>query len=495
MMYKVLLADDEYMIINGLRKLIPWESLGYEVVGTARNGLEALEFIRQEPVDLVVLDVNMPIMSGIEFLEQAKKSGCLFRSIMLSGYQEFQYVKDTLNLGTENYLLKPVNKVEMIETLNRVAALIEEDRQQEQQQDYLQAYFLVNWLHDEVDYDALEGYLAKQGINVAQENFTVVFIDRPENETAIKEYLLQKQQPLVVFVHEIDRWLLIYQGEKRPIKCLIADLQQDLQLLDTEIVVGETIVDFKDVSLSYDSALGSSQLHDFYTGKGIQEMEANDVAARGALPSISFVAFNKALSIRDFETVQAEITKIFDTLKKSEALPNYTRHIVFLIFIDLYRQFETVTEHFYQEHAEKIAISQNFEELQLVIEETITEIRAQKGKRQYSEHVQDVLAIIHNEYDQQLNLKDVANRLHMNTMYVGQLFKKETNKSFSQYLHQYRIKKAQNFLVDTSDTINEIADKTGYTSAGYFYKSFKKICGISPKEFREQYQSNFDPLE
>ncbi|MBC1406079.1 helix-turn-helix transcriptional regulator, partial [Listeria welshimeri] len=102
---------------------------------------------------------------------------------------------------------------------------------------------------------------------------------------------------------------------------------------------------------------------------------------------------------------------------------------------------------------------------------------------------------VQEEYHLALSLKEIAGRIHMNTMYLGQLFKKETNKSFSQYLHQYRIKQAQSFLVDTAMTISEVAERTGYTSAGYFYKSFKKICGISPKEFREEYQANFDPIE
>lgn len=85
-MYKVLLVDDEYMIVRGLQKLIPWEELGFEIVGTAGNGQEALEFVKRQKVDIVITDVTMPILSGIDFLKQSQKESIFFRFIVLSGY-------------------------------------------------------------------------------------------------------------------------------------------------------------------------------------------------------------------------------------------------------------------------------------------------------------------------------------------------------------------------------------------------------------------------
>lgn len=120
-MYKVLLVDDEYMIVRGLQKLIPWENLGFEIVGTAGNGQEAFEFVKRQKVDIVITDVTMPILSGIDFLKQAQEASIFFRFIVLSGYQEFEYVKESLQMGAENYLIKPINKEELIETLKSVS--------------------------------------------------------------------------------------------------------------------------------------------------------------------------------------------------------------------------------------------------------------------------------------------------------------------------------------------------------------------------------------
>ena len=110
-MYRMLLVDDEYMILAGLQKLIPWQELGIEIVGTAKNGQEALDFVRNNVVDIVISDVTMPLLSGIEFIRQAQSEDIYFHFLILSGYQEFDYVKEGLRMGADNYLIKPVDKV------------------------------------------------------------------------------------------------------------------------------------------------------------------------------------------------------------------------------------------------------------------------------------------------------------------------------------------------------------------------------------------------
>ncbi|EUJ47871.1 response regulator [Listeria fleischmannii] len=217
-MYRVLLVDDEYMIVNGLKKLISWQEFGFEVVGTAANGQEALDYVRKNPIDLVVVDVNMPVLSGIDFVAKAREEGIPFRFIMLSGYQEFQYVKDTLKLGTENYLLKPVNKTEMVETLQMVTKALKQDEQDERDQGYLAEYFMLSWIHGDIIYSDLSTYLIENKIDVLTENYTVVFIKRGPDETQIQDYLIAENQPLVHYALEIDMWLLIYLGDKMPLK-------------------------------------------------------------------------------------------------------------------------------------------------------------------------------------------------------------------------------------------------------------------------------------
>lgn len=139
------------------------------------------------------------------------------------------------------------------------------------------------------------------------------------------------------------------------------------------------------------------------------------------------------------------------------------------------------------------------EELLETIKRSLKKIDANQNSRNdspleklapaYSPHVQEAIELIHQNFSEDLNLKDIAEQLHLSAVYLGQKFKKEVGKNFAQYLNEYRIEKAQILLMSTSLPVNEIAIEIGYGNTGYFYKNFKRLCGISPKEYRQQFRS------
>ena len=142
----VMIVDDEYMIVKGLERLIRWEELGLQLAGAAGNGQEALDIMSRQAVDIVITDVNMPNVTGIDFISQAKELGQDFAFIFVSGYQEFEYVKRGMELGAKNYLLKPIDKVELHRVLSQVAQEIRDKRTLAQVlSDHEQAQ-LTSWL-------------------------------------------------------------------------------------------------------------------------------------------------------------------------------------------------------------------------------------------------------------------------------------------------------------------------------------------------------------
>ena len=142
----VMIVDDEYMIVKVLERLIRWEELGLQLAGAAGNGQEALDIMSRQAVDIVITDVNMPNVTGIDFISQAKELGQDFAFIFVSGYQEFEYVKRGMELGAKNYLLKPIDKVELHRVLSQVAQEIRDKRTLAQVlSDHEQAQ-LTSWL-------------------------------------------------------------------------------------------------------------------------------------------------------------------------------------------------------------------------------------------------------------------------------------------------------------------------------------------------------------
>ncbi|SDD18231.1 Helix-turn-helix domain-containing protein [Paenibacillus sp. UNCCL117] len=132
-MYKVLIADDETLDLEGMKAFIPWESLGMEIVGAVTNGFSACELAERERVDVLVTDVNMPNMSGLELARRVRERYADVRVVFVSGYRDFQYVKEALALQAYSYVLKPMNEEELIESLDRIRKDLDEARERERE--------------------------------------------------------------------------------------------------------------------------------------------------------------------------------------------------------------------------------------------------------------------------------------------------------------------------------------------------------------------------
>lgn len=156
-MYNVLLVDDERFILEGLRRLIAWEELGLEVTGHASSGLEAAEKLATEPYDILITDIKMPDQDGLALLRWVRSRHLPLKCLILSGYDEFDYVKEAIKYGIENYLLKPVSETELISTLLATAEKLDQDRmlQAEKGADIIRNNILFRWLSGDIERDEL----------------------------------------------------------------------------------------------------------------------------------------------------------------------------------------------------------------------------------------------------------------------------------------------------------------------------------------------------
>ena len=119
-MYKLMFVDDEKLILDGLKYILDWNSMDLEIVHEAKNGRDALEKFKEDPVDIIITDINMPIMSGLTLISEIKKINKDVSFIVLSGYDEFSYAQQAITLGVENYILKPIDDIELEETIKKI---------------------------------------------------------------------------------------------------------------------------------------------------------------------------------------------------------------------------------------------------------------------------------------------------------------------------------------------------------------------------------------
>lgn len=477
-MCKVLLVDDEYMILAGLKHLIPWNELGIELVGTATNGREALDFVLREQVDIVLSDITMPLLSGIDFLREAKKQQVNIKTIFLSGYQEFEFVKEGMSLGAVDYLVKPVDRNELVLALKKAIAFVQEESNKH---DFEQLKFqqrLKEWVFGEPEQMLIDelGLLNRQSVNV--------FVGQYE-ETSFKEYLDKLANCYYFSVGEKQVVGIFLDYEKNELGQLYRQMAERFPK-DVFVFAGTLKDTYLEIKKSYHVAISLRDSYYFYNlvqdgciwlelTNQLEEIYYNST---DDLPFIS--KSERELSLHE------KILQIIHYFERTPIPPNHARYFMLLILSDARAHYDLELKGSYQEEIDQIRNINNINEITATFLQLEEEIKGLLSQRSYSELTQKAIDLVHRDYQHDLILKEIAEALYVNPMYLGQLIRKETGQTFAQYLNSYRIKKAEEMLIKSAKTVNEIAHAVGYSSTGYFHKNFKEIYGITPKEFREK---------
>jgi len=194
--------------------------------------------------------------------------------------------------------------------------------------------------------------------------------------------------------------------------------------------------------------------------------------------------FKRALGNDNQELMVTLTRAMFARLSNEHVAPSYTRQVAFLV-LNVLSNSQAFSN---QEYERQLTAIDEAPTIAVLEEAVVAIVQHFEPKQQptFSKNVRQVITIVNQEYVEDLSLTQVANRLHLNPVYLGQLFKKEVHTSFSKYLNQYRITQAKEMLAHTDESISNIALEIGYTNSGYFYKNFRLICDISPKEYRRQ---------
>ena len=427
-MYKVLLVDDEYMVTEGLKRLIPFEKWDMQVVATANHADDALDYVKENPVDVIISDVNMPDKTGLEMIKEMKELLPDTYYILLSGYQEFDYVKKAMNLSVVDYLVKPVDKVELGNLLEKIARQLQERVKQSQT------------LSQELDETGFTNHLS------GKDSWWIGLSKEKQGSFTSPYYVLGQEWQIFISDQPLDGIVVTPFG---------APYQQS----------------FENWKINAEKAL-------FYGSVNLEKSES------------LFAYYEPIYRV----IIQGNISQIIEelTLLEKVVLKNtprvaITKQLFTQFVMDVFHLFEHLKADDMTEIVKAIHAINSFEELVAYIKETLTKFF---GQYRMNENVVSVLEVIGRDYQKELSLKDISKDLFINPVYLGQLIKRETNSTFAELLNKQRIKAAQQLLLSTSDSIEDICYAVGYSNVGYFYKVFRKLCGKSPKAYRKQVETN-----
>lgn len=524
-MYNVLIVDDEPAVLQGMASIIDWESFDLKIAGFAQCGTEALEMILKEDIQILITDIKMPYMDGLELIKEIRKEGRNIKCIILSGYDDFLYVKEAAKLGIENYLLKPLSELELVSTLKTTLQKIQQEHFMEsgvrEGMSIIKSNILQRWVTNNIDQNELQERAELLSIDLTCSKYVVVIIkditvsyDNAQSgrkwNTSQKTVLkalekLFSSNPLCMTFIDIDQDIVILvtnTNEQQDLSIrntILPGCMRELQTnfkVDTYVTIGRDVHAFHDVHLSYTSAKSLQEYHLIQPTSSIMAFSAaengmkdTDCSVQHNFGDLASAVIHKSKqdAYSWIDTAYGQLLK--DHTTKPSTVRNFTVEALFTIInatktvgMDLSGYIEN------KDLYKSITSLSTIHELVIWLKATVQEIIDQFHMYESNESrlYDRMLAYVQSNYAKDLNLKTIANELHSNPAYLGQLFKKEAGQSFTSYLNSIRVQKAKELLINSKFKINEVSEKVGYFNVNYFYTVFKKLTGFSVMEFKDR---------
>lgn len=500
-MIKILLVDDEILAIEYLKSLVEWEQYGYQIVGQAMNGYQALEIFKEERPDIIISDIKMPGMDGLELTKNLKQSNTRVKIILVSAYKDFEYAQKGFEYGVQNYLLKhELCEEKILQELDKVSQILEEEKVKEKItkqhfakqliqddgnkiniQNIGNRFFLMminkrdifldgKWL--EMDWEAREKADMREILELSDENifylteleltsrtFVVLYgIDGIHSKGLIEEKIRKKAESVVLWLnhHTITTFNVLYSKEitKKEIATTFRNMSKWIRNMifytkNNSISVEELLLYQDQIKISW---------HEWET----------DI---------------KQALYDENQKVEDKIQFVFEWFRMQLGTKGLLRELCY--FLEKLKQ--------EIEEKEVIVCYENTS-----INHTIFDIEAyykrcfgylqeqimQKENENYSKQIQEILHYIRKNYSQEISLESLGEAFHMNGVYLGQIFKQEVGMTFLKYLTNYRVKIAKELLTKENLNISEVSIRVGYKTSQYFSRIFLKAEGIKPQEYK-----------
>lgn len=490
-MYKLYLLDDEPFILEGLKYIIDWEEYGFDVVGTSSNGEDGFNFIKNEDVDLIITDIMMPKMTGLELISNLKKINHNAKFIVLSAFQEFQYAKEAISMGAENYLTKPIDEDELIQTIEGVKKKIEKIKLEKVDTKIFKNDLILKLICNKNN-DGVLDRLRLEGVNLNYKNLCVVILEFAEGGNINNNILNHIDNLNYEYCVNLQNQILIIMDKESINKDTLRNLKDDLSSITNEQIYisrGKYVDSIDNLNCSYQSAKDIHEYKLVYPNiSWIREYKEKSYN----LENIDYIDFNhlkKLMLNKDNKESLNYIESIFSKLKKDENLTvKQIKTKSIEVFLNVYNYFnDSKIIKGLDLYLEKVINSVNLDQIQLELNNMIKhrQSKLEETDDSISPIILKLLRNIEENYSKDLNLKEISETYNINSIYLGQLFQKETGILFSDYLNNFRVNKAKNLLVETSLKAAEIGELVGYANKNYFYRKFKDIVGITPSEWRK----------
>ncbi|HEY8500885.1 MAG TPA: response regulator [Clostridia bacterium] len=505
-MYKVFIVDDEAAIIKNLCTAVDWESYNFEIAGTFTDPQQALEKLSSEKIDLLVTDVCMPVIDGLTLMKKARAYNPALKVIVVSAYDTFDYVKTALRNGAENYLLKPLNQDELMETLQKTAENIENDSLYSLYENSSMLAFknniLERWVRNAISESELSERADLIGINLEAPCFTVMIFQNAalplDIDSASRLMHILKRNLTIPGIHFFINSAFMAVGILTGDQPLSGDFLNPYldraafnarkEKIDLFMVIGPTVCKVEDVYKSYNLArMYASVLH-----FGCRRLYCSDFPDNSpTLSSLWDILAKYPVHMNEMQPAEFENMlriSLENALKTDDA--EARRKIAFSAAVRIYdivqsnRQGKKPHEIFVEHFSKFLSIPDN--EIKKWISDLITLAMGilNDNQRLLHPYVRKTIEYICSESNNDISLKTIAAEFNVSPAYLGQLFKSQTGKYFNDFLTSVRLEYCKRLIIETDMKVSDIAAQAGFSSQTYFNRIFKRVHGTSPREYR-----------
>jgi len=527
--YSVLLVDDEEEVFQVMMKKLDWEKMGFQVAGYARNGMEALEMAEIYQPDIVMTDIKMPYMDGLTLCRKLKEMYEKVKVIIFSGFDEFEYAKEAIKIEAEEYILKPVNSDELCEVFQRVKNNLDKELDEKRNIEKLKKYyqdslpmmkegFYTALLDGRIPDHQIEKYMINYQVDLKGPFFTVtvLHISHSDDENAMEPVLLTVSVKNLADEHLTDFWkvkTVLYLGEIVVISQLsnpeeinrftdhmdkFCKMAKRVCNASVTAGIGYLCSEVGQLQISYRGAQDAVSYRILYGNVraiNIAEIESQDGSdLHGEEMMIQDIL--KQIRLGDRDELHETVYRFTNRLSDARNSIRKYRILLMQLTAELYRVSNDNDLNLDEllgrntDAYEMLLGLETSEELQNRLLELCLEMQKQiAGERQDNtksfvkkavEYVKDNFA------DKELSIENVCGYLNVSTAYFSTVFKKETGKTFGNYLTDYRMEKAVDLLINKEEKTYIIAEQVGYFDPNYFSYVFKKQYGISPSKYKQE---------
>ena len=527
---KLLLVDDEEEVIEAIVKKVKWEELGFQVAGHANNGFKAMDMLEEMQPDVVMTDIRMPYMDGLELCAHIKAKYPATKILLFTGFDDFEYAKEAVHLEIEEYILKPVNSVELINIFTKLKIKLDQEiserRSMEKLEHYyteslplLQANFCSTLIEGRIHEDELQKYLSDYQISLPGPLYCCLVIHMsssqiPENMNSLflaasvqkqAEDRLGKRWKAKCFPYLGNSVLFAQINNENEIAELTDDCDRFCKYVNrmmgtvVTVGIGQVCSQILDLAQSYNAAREAVSYRAVYGASraiNIKEIAPKESGEPCFTNDMELLNLFKKIRLNSEE----EIVEAVDQYIESISFPLKSlqqHHVVIMELVTALFRF-SVNNDIAAEgvggdigilygkllELEPDALRKWLTDISLCFSENLVTARSRSTQSFVSkakEHVRSQYA------DVQLSLAQICERLGVSNSYFSTVFKKETGKSFVSYVTDYRMEQAARLLIETNEKSYVIAQKVGYTDPNYFSYVFKRKFGVSPSKYRAEH--------